>query len=129
MSAYGSVRSAFVSLLVFGLALAPLHAQRVKFENLAEGYRLMVGKAVKAVPTEPNERQVLAKWGGTIEFKDKLFRGDSTCTVSLVRIRKGVGATTGEKPKPDDGEPEEGGRTVREASIESLNSGTSVELF
>lgn len=109
-------------------------AQATKYENAAQGYRLFVHKALKAVPTEPNERQIVAKWGGSIEFKEKVYRGEDTCTLMLVRIKKAKGPTTGEGGKPKEGEDEADGgkpddRSVRDLAIESLNSGTTVEEF
>lgn len=116
--------------LALVLALAPpLLAQgRAKFENPTEGYRIWVNKAIKAVPTEPNERQALAKWGEKLELKDKSFRGEVDCTVMLVRIKKGKGPVTGGQPKPEE-EPEPEPTSIREQSVEALNSGTTPEEF
>lgn len=120
----------FVSLLTLSLApLTPLSAQgRQMFQDPSEGYRVFVSKAIKAVPTEPNERQTLAKWGATLEFKDKLYRGKDDCTVMLVRIRKAKGPATGE-PEPEAEEKDEEGKTIRAQSIESLNAGTTPAEF
>lgn len=108
---------------------APLTAQsRERFESASEGYRIYVSKAIKAVPTEPNERQTLAKWGATLEFKDKLFRGKDDCSVMLVRIKKQKGPTTGQPEKPDE-EADQEETSIRESSIESLNSGTTPAEF
>lgn len=114
-------------LLVLTLLCAGAPGQRARFENPSEGYRIYVHKAIKAVPTEPNERQMLAKWGGELEFKDKAYRGTYNCWVGLVRIKKGKGPTTGgeEEEEPEEVDP----RSIREQSIEQLNSGTTVEQF
>ncbi len=65
-----SLRFLLGALSLSGVLLAQ---GRDRFESPSEGYRIYVSKAIKAVPTEPNERQTLAKWGATLEFKDKLF--------------------------------------------------------
>src|SRR5688572_5638683 len=128
MSTPSSVRRQAPWLFLFACA-APLCAQgKALFENVAEGYRLFVSKAIKAVPTEPNERQTLAKWGATLEFRDKLYRGKRDCAVMLVRIRKAKGPETGgAAPKEDD--TKDDSPTIRAQSIESLNAGVTVEEF
>jgi hypothetical protein len=140
-----SSRAAPALLVLTVLAASPLLAPPLRaqgkqlFESHSDGYRLFVNKAIKAVPTEPNERQALAKWGATLEFKDKQFRGKDDCTVMLVRIRKSKGPTTTGAP---DGPPSGAGggdgdkdkskeeeKSVRAVTIEELNSGTTVEEF
>ncbi|MGE3175223.1 MAG: DUF1570 domain-containing protein [Planctomycetota bacterium] len=132
---------ALLASLAFALlfVLSPLSAQgRTRFEDPSEGYRLYVSKAIKPVPTEPNERQVLAKWGGKLEFKEKEWRGEADCTVMLVRIRKSKGPATGADADDDDdeegGEGEDGDKakepqSIRSQSIEKLNSGTTPAQF
>ena len=123
-----STRRRIAALFVSFVVVTALPAQGKQiFQNASEGYRVAVSKAIKAVPTEPNERQVLAKWGGSLEFKDKAFRGKADCTVMLARIRKSKGPATGagQPEKPDEKED----KSVRETSIESLNSGSTVEEF
>ncbi len=129
MSASLVGRHAAAVSLLFCLAVPALAQGKQVFENPTEGYRLSVSKAIKAVPTEPNERQVLAKWGEKIEFKDKLFRGEFDCTVMLVRIRKAKGPTTGEPSAGGEDEKEADGKTIRAKTIEELNSGATVEEF
>ncbi len=119
------------------MLLVPLAAQRDRFQDLAEGYRIFVAKSVKPVPTEPNEQQALAKWSGAIEFKDKLYRGTADCTVLLVRIRKSKGPATGVAaggaPAEGGGEPrdqdDEADATVRDEVIAARNGGTTVDEF
>ncbi len=120
-----------VSLLAVALAAAA-PAQRDKFENLAEGYRIFVHKSIKAVPTEPNERQAIAKWSGSIEFKDKLYRGNADCTALLVRIKKQKGPATGGQAEGGVAGDQAGGgdsSTVRDDAILARNSGTTLDDF
>ena len=122
---HARIRTAVTSALLLAFAAA-LPAQRDKFENLAEGYRVFVHKSIKAVPTEPNEQQAIAKWSGSLEFKDKLYRGNADCTALLVRIKKQKGPTTGKGPA--EGEDAEKG-SVRDDAITARNAGTTVEEF
>ena len=122
---HARIRTAVTSALLLAFAVA-LPAQRDKFENLSEGYRVFVHKSIKAVPTEPNEQQAIAKWSGSLEFKDKLYRGNADCTALLVRIKKQKGPTTGKGPAEGD-DAEKG--SVRDDAITARNAGTTVEEF
>lgn len=131
MRALHAARRLLVPILALATAAAA-PAQRDKFENLAEGYRIFVHKSIKAVPTEPNERQAIAKWSGSIEFKDKLYRGNADCTALLVRIQKQKGPATGAAKDAGKGGDQEGngdGQSVRDEAIETRNSGTTLEDF
>jgi len=110
-------------LLACGLLAAAVRGQSAqRFESAENGYRISINKQLEAVPLQPNERQILAKWGGRIKIDDKRFKNAAECTLLLVRIRKVKGPTTG-TPK-DDGE-----KSVREEITDRLNSGTTVEEF
>lgn len=116
--------------LVFALTLlaVPAAAQVRKHEAPEQGYRLTIPRGFEIVPTEPNERQVLAKFTGRIEFRNKVLREEVNCTILVVRIAKNRGPTTGAGATPEQ-PADSADKTLREMAIERLNGATTIEDF
>ncbi|MBK8096491.1 MAG: hypothetical protein IPK26_05250 [Planctomycetes bacterium] len=113
-------------LLLAALSTALTAQATVKYENPDLGYRISVHKSLKAIPTEPNERQILAKWQELGEKTGVLDRNPNT--LLLVRIKKATGPTTG-PDQPEGDKPDEPEKSLRDEATEQLNSATTVEEF
>lgn len=115
-------------VVAFVVLAASAPAQARKHEAPDQGYRLTVPRGFEIVPTEPNERQVLAKFTGQIEFRNKVLREELNCTILVVRVAKNRGPTTGSAGTPEQpGEPAD--RSLRDLAIEHLNGATTIEDF